>query len=330
MDKSEDSPNRSLKQEEEDQEYEFNEEEEYDDSKVFDWKFQSLVAKGSLSSIYLVKQTKTMVDAIAKVYQKSTITKKTFDFDPPIYVSVINEIDLMSSLKHPFIIPLIEVVDDSVTNTLILFMPYAPLGDLQGFVDNHNDLIQEDTFRTCFLELAEGMKYLHNNGVVHRDFKPENVLVFSETKFVISDFSVSSRLQSPNEMFSETKGPPAYLAPEELNGDDYYPKPADVWSYGIALFKCLFKYFPFSIDQGKSESMITTIVKVTELINTEDLVIPDNSYDPHAIEIIHQCLEKDPSKRPTFEDIVHNPWFDGVRSQIENEIKSFQEQSNVT
>ncbi|KAK8866863.1 hypothetical protein M9Y10_009831 [Tritrichomonas musculus] len=308
------------------------EEEEADDSSdddmntVYEWKFKQLIGKGSQSSVYLVVNTQTNQVGAAKVYQRSTLLRRSFEIETPLYISVVNEIKLMASLSHRYVLPLKEVVDDDVTKTLILFMPYAKYGDLQSYVDDNPGKISENMFSVFFYDIAEAMKFIHSKDVVHRDLKPENVLVLSEERCVLADFSVSATLESPDQKFNDSKGPPAYLAPEELNGDEYYPKPADVWSFGVAMYKCLFGYFPFNIDKGKGQSAASTIVLVTNLVNKEELIIPNNNYDPHAIELIQSTLQKDPSKRPTFEQILTNPWFDHSRSIDEKIIKEFEEE----
>ena len=314
------------------EEYE-EEEEEADDSSddmntVFEWKFKQLIGKGSQSSVYLVVNTQTNQVGAAKVDQKSTLVRRSFEIEIPLYVSVLNEIKLMSSLSHRYVLPLTEVIDDDVTKTLILFMPYAKHGDLQSYVDDNSEKITEKMLSVFFFDIAEAMRFIHSKNIVHRDLKPENVLVLSEERCVLADFSVSATLESPNEKFNDSKGPPAYLSPEELNGDEYFPKPADVWSFGVALYKCLFGYFPFNIDKGKGQSIASTIVIVTNLINEEELVIPENNYDPHAIELIMKTLQKDPSKRPTFEEILNNSWFDYAKS-IDTKInKEFEEEQS--
>ncbi|OHT14610.1 Calcium/calmodulin-dependent protein kinase type 1 [Tritrichomonas foetus] len=289
-----------------------------DENNVFEYRFAEMIGKGSQSSVYSVINRRTGEKAAAKVYRYAMLQRRTLDNDEPPLVSVANEIKLMAEIQHPYIIPLTEVIDDQVAGQLVILMPFAKYGDLQSYVDDHKP--SEKALSVFFYQIADAVKFIHSRNIVHRDLKPENILVFSEERVMLSDFSVSTVLEPPDVMLSESKGPPAYLSPEELNGEDYYPKPADVWAFGVALYKCLFGYFPFNIDKGKGQSEASTFVIVTNLVNSEELVIPENKFDQNAIEIIKSALQKDPSKRPTFEEIVLNPWFDHVR-ELDKKIK---------
>lgn len=328
IDQKEDLPDKDDFMEEECEEEEEAEDSEDDDdmNTVFEWKFKRFIGKGAQSSVYLVVNTQTNQVGAAKVYQKSTLVRRSFEIETPLYVSVINEIKLMSSLSHRYVLPLTEVIDDDVTKTLILFMPYAKNGDLQSYVDDNPGKISEKMFSVFFYDIAEAMRFIHSKNIVHRDLKPENVLVLSEERCVLADFSVSATLESPDQKFNDSKGPPAYLSPEELNGDEYYPKPADVWSFGVAMYKCLFGFYPFNIGKVKGQSLASTIVIVTNLVNEEELVIPENNYDHNAIELITRSLQKDPSKRPTFEEILKNDWFNYARTVDEKINKEFEEE----
>jgi serine/threonine protein kinase len=215
----------------------------------------------------------------------------------------------MVSLSHRYVLPIVEVIDDDYCNSLILLLPYAEIGTLQTFVDKHQPT--EDMLIVCFYEVAEGLRYIHSENVVHRDLKPDNILVFSESRFSLSDFSVSSRVSGDDEKLVDTRGSPAFLSPEECGGEPFYPKPSDVWAYGVTLFSAAFNHLPFNLDQGQGKTVANTVFAVTQLLNSEELVVPeDRGYSPLLIDLLKKILSKDPSQRPTFEEIVKNPWFE--------------------
>jgi serine/threonine protein kinase len=180
----------------------------------------------------------------------------------------------------------------------------------------------------CFFEVAEALRYVHSQNVAHRDLKPENVLVFNDRLFSLSDFSVSTKVENDNQKLADTRGSPAFLSPEECGGEPFYPKPADVWAYGVTLFAVAFGFLPFRLDQGQGKSVANTVFAVTQLLNTEELVVPeDRGYAPEFIDLIKQILRKDPMERPTFEEIVKNTWFTPAleidRINIEEEARRF-------
>jgi serine/threonine protein kinase len=145
---------------------------------------------------------------------------------------------------------------------------------------------------------------------VHRDLKPDNILVFSETVFSLSDFSVSTIVEGDDQKLSDTRGSPAFLSPEECGGEPFYPKPADVWAYGVTMFSVAFHQLPFRLDQGQGKSIANTVFAVTQLLLSEELVVPDDKgYSTEFLDLIKLILRKNPMERPTFEQLVQNPWF---------------------
>ena len=316
--------NEEEDEEEEEAEY-YSYDDDDDENGIFEWKFGQLIGKGSQSSVYMMINCNTKEISAAKVYQHSTLFKRTFEIEEPLYVSVIKEIKLMANMKHRFILRLNEVIEDDVSKALFLFMPYAQFGNLQSFVDDN--VIDEETFSVCFYQIAEAMRYMHSQNIVHRDLKAENVLVFSKRLFQVSDFSVSEKLEKDDAKFNDPRGPPAYLSPEVLNEEDYYPKPVDVWAFGVAMYKCMFGVFPFDIESLKGQSVTCTMVNVIQLVNQNELVIPPSKdkFNPLAIDLIINCLQKDPTKRPTFEEIVQNPWFDFAKTFDKEIQKDFEE-----
>jgi serine/threonine protein kinase len=170
--------------------------------------------------------------------------------------------------------------------------------------------MDENLLAICFFEVAEALRYVHSMNVVHRDLKPDNILVFSETVFSLSDFSVSTTVEGDDQKLSDTRGSPAFLSPEECGGEPFYPKPADVWAYGVTLFSVAFHSLPFRLDQGQGKSIANTVFAVTQLLNSEELVVPDDrDYSAEFIDLIKSILRKNPAERPTFEELVQNSWF---------------------
>jgi serine/threonine protein kinase len=170
--------------------------------------------------------------------------------------------------------------------------------------------MDEKLLAVCFFEVAEALRYIHSMNVVHRDLKPDNILVFSETVFSLSDFSVSANVEGDDQKLSDTRGSPAFLSPEECGGEPFYPKPADVWAYGVTMFSVAFHQLPFRLDQGQGKSIANTVFAVTQLLTSEELVVPDDrGYSTEFLDLIKSILRKNPTERPTFEQLVQNPWF---------------------
>ncbi|KAH0787117.1 CAMK family protein kinase [Histomonas meleagridis] len=275
---------------------------------IFEWTFLNEIAKGSMSRVFISKNIETGIKCAAKVYDKELLMRPTLGGEAPPYIAVQRELDIMASISHRYIIPIIEIIEDDYTNSLIMLLPYANKGSLQSYIDSEHP--SEETLSICFYEIAESLRYLHSHNIVHRDIKPENILIFTDTLFKLSDFSVSSKLDEPDQKLIDTRGSPAFLSPEECEDDAFDPKRADVWAYGITLFSCIFHFLPFRLELGQGRNVVSTVFTVTHLLSTEELDVPeDKGFSPHLIALLKNILQKDPNKRPSFEEIVKSEWF---------------------
>lgn len=283
-----------------------------DNPQIFEWIFKREIGKGAMSHVFLAQNAQTQVFVAAKVYNKGTLLRLTLGNDEPPFVSVQREIEIMAAMTHRYVLPIIEVIEDECSNSLIMIMPFAEYGTLQEYIATTE--IPEEQFATCFHQIAEALRYVHSLNIVHRDIKPENVLVFTDTFYVLSDFSVSSALTNSDETLSDTRGSPAFLSPEECIGDRFFPKPADVWAYGVSLYSCIFGSLPFHLDLCKGQTAVNTIYSVTQILKTGTLEFPaDKEISPELHDLLTSILDKDYSKRPSFEQIVKHDWFREAR-----------------
>lgn len=138
-------------------------------------------------------------------------------------------------------------------------------------------------------DVCQGVLGLHSIGVVHRDIKPQNILV-KGGHALLADFGVSYRCQSGHERLTQTEGTIHFLAPEVCDPDveSYEGKPVDVWALGVTLFCMVFKHLPWS---GQTEYF------VMENIRNQPLKIPETSIkiNPELLDLIIAILgKKDP------------------------------------
>ena len=121
------------------------------------------------------------------------------------------ELAILSSLSHPNVIKLLEVVQDSACVGLVMeFAGGGTLGSL--LASSPGGCMAEDDAREAFLQVLRGMRYLHGQRVVHRDIKPENILVGAEGVLKVADFGLSVK----NVAGTSASGTPLYTAPEVL------------------------------------------------------------------------------------------------------------------
>ncbi|OHT11800.1 CAMK family protein kinase [Tritrichomonas foetus] len=298
---------------------------------IFEWHFLREIGKGSMSRVFLAQHIETGEMCAAKVYNKALLLRQTLGIEEPPFRAVQREIEIMAAISHRYVLPLIEVIEDDLSNSLIMLMPFADNGTLQSVVDSRQ--LTDENLAVCFHQIGEALRYVHSLNIVHRDIKPENILVFSDTFFSLSDFSVSTALSSSDEELVDTRGSPAFLSPEECAGGSFMPKPADVWAYGVSLYAAAFKKLPFNLESAQGKTVANTVFAVSQILKTEELYIPETA-SKGLRELLEWVLTKNVEKRPNFEELVNHWWFkeareiDLINIEAEKRAKAEEEDTN--
>ena len=305
--KQDTNENQELEEEYVIEEEEFDEEEQ-DPNVLFNYRFLNEIARGSCGQVFLVEDIKTKKLYAAKAYPRSQLLRVELDDRPSKMERFTNELQILASMDHPNIIKIIEVIDDDVTSKIYIFLPYAEKGTLAEWNAQHKPL-NEDQLRPLMKQVAEGLSYLHEHNVVHRDLKPENILLLDEHTAVISDFTCSTQLKSPDQRLDDSEGTPAYCAPEEETGELFDGRKSDVWSYGITLYVMIFGQLPFKtrFDVGNYFTQCTQIAD--EILNGTISFDKDPPISNELMELFNALLCKDPNKRVTMADALKMKWF---------------------
>jgi serine/threonine kinase 32 len=174
-------------------------------------------------------------------------------------------------------------------------------GDLRFHISRKT--FTEEAVRFWIAELGCALRYIHKQGIVHRDVKPDNVLLDSEGHVHLADFNVASDL-TPGKPLTSKSGTLAYLAPEVYAGRGYYSEP-DWWSLGVLFYECIYNKRPF--EASHHDALAQSIVKA-------DPPFPVTS-PPVSMPCLHaisSLLEKNKSLRigaAGWETFTDNPFF---------------------
>lgn len=109
-----------------------------------------------------------------------------------------------------------------------------------------NRRIEEKLCKEIYLQILQGIEFIHSKNIYHRDIKLENLIINSNHLVKIIDFGFSARCP-PNKTLNFFCGTPSYMPPEIVQKKEYTGSPADVWSLGILLFTMLCGSFPFRV-----------------------------------------------------------------------------------
>ena len=125
-----------------------------------------------------------------------------------------------------------------------MILEYQENGDLSKFLNKKP--LKEMYAKKYLKQLADGLKYLLDNNILHRDLKPQNILLTDDYILKITDFGLARYYQQDN-MITTICGSPLYMAPELLKNDKYNIK-SDIWSLGVIIYQMVMKNHPFKAD----------------------------------------------------------------------------------
>ena len=245
-----------------------------------------LLSKGNGRLIFLARD---------KIHNRYVVVKEAVGEDS----QVTNEIQFLSVLSHDGIIKPIEVDPDGH----FLVLPYAQGGDLLDYITTFGEPISEDLAKLTFRKLLEALVYLENQGVVHGDIKPEQILITGPTytgdNIVLCDFGLARDASCDRE---ELRGTTGYIAPEVYSSYKLTHK-SDVWALGMTMVAVLNMAMPF---YSESENGIQFEVKMGLPVLHQDEFFEGLSED--AVDLIKQMLAEE-TKRITAAQALQHRWF---------------------
>ncbi|XP_038210171.1 serine/threonine-protein kinase MARK2 isoform X1 [Zerene cesonia] len=245
------------------------------------------LGQGTYGKVQLGINKKTGQEVAIKTIKKCKIETEAD------LIRIRREVQIMSSVRHPNIVHIYEVFENS--EKMILVMEYCSGGELYDYL-SQKKVLEEDEARRLFRQIATAVYYCHIHKICHRDLKLENVLLDDTGSAKIADFGLSNVFKETS-LLSTFCGSPLYASPEIVKGTPYIGPEVDCWSLGVLLYTLVYGAMPFDGSNFK---------RLVRQISNGDYYEPKNPST--ASPLIRDMLTVDPLKRADIVYICDHPW----------------------
>lgn len=279
------------------------------------------LGKGMFGTVFLGYHVKSARRVAIKVFDWETLTKAGKRPERKAEKQLRREIELMREAHHPNIVQLLDVVLTHPESTewlrprswaelislikthahsIHLILEYVPGGDMRDYLRKKGRLSEKEA-RYWLRQLASGMKFMKDKGILHRDLKPDNLLLTAQDEngvLKVADFGLGRFLHAGEVAETGGVGTPLYMAPEILQWQPHTAK-ADLWSVGVLVYKMLTDDFPFPASNPR---------QLLDRILTESLCFPaDLELSDEMKDLLSGLLQRDESLRISWNEFFMHP-----------------------
>jgi len=205
--------------------------------------------------------------------------------------------------KHPNIASLVEVLDDAKEDNIYMVFELCEKGKIMNIKVNEKvEPFTEERARKYFKDIVLGLEYCHYKKIIHRDIKPDNLLLTANDKVKITDFGISymfNENQDDANLFDKNASP-LFCPPEACSTERkcMKGKAVDIWALGATLYSFVHGHCPFEDDN------VINLCKKIE----EDQVVYSPTLSDELKDLLSKMLQKDPDKRITLPEIKEHCW----------------------
>ncbi|KAJ3049954.1 hypothetical protein HK097_009061, partial [Rhizophlyctis rosea] len=248
------------------------------------------LGEGAFGSVYKATLTNTgFILAVKQIVIGSRESER---------VAIQKEIDLLKTCKHRNIVQYYGCVP--VNEAMWILTDYCGAGSLVDCMELTRQTFSELQAAIILASALEGLAYLHEHGVVHRDVKSANILLTEQGEVKIADFGVSERLTQTIAARRTVVGTPFWMSPEVITGSGYGTE-ADIWSLGITAIE-MTEGVPPHAEMRPMQAMF----KIPFL--PPPTLSEPSSFSETFNSFIAQCLTKAPAERPTAKTLLRHPF----------------------
>ncbi|RAK97684.1 negative regulator of the PHO system [Aspergillus ibericus CBS 121593] len=241
--------------------------------------------------------------------------------------TAIREISLMKELHHENILSLHDVIH--AENKLMLVFEYMDK-DLKRYMDTHGQL-EPHVIKSFVYQLLRGVAYCHDNRILHRDLKPQNLLVNTKGQLKLADFGLARAFGIPVNTFSNEVVTLWYRAPDVLLGSRSYSTSIDIWSIGCIVAEMYMgrSLFPGSNNEDQLQKIFKIMGTPCEgswpgvsrlpeyradfpLYAAQDLKGLVPRIDATGLDLMKRMLRLQPERRISAAEALRHAWFDDI------------------
>lgn len=288
-----------------------------------------LIGKGSYGRVYLgINLTTGDFLAVKQVEVNQKTVGNDKDKMKEMVAALDQEIDTMQHLEHPNIVQYLGC--ERKEYSISIFLEYISGGSVGSCLRKHGKF-EESLVSSLTRQTLSGLKYLHNEGVLHRDLKADNILLDVDGTCKISDFGISKKTDNiyGNDVTNNMQGSVFWMAPEVIRsqGQGYSAK-VDIWSMGCVILEMFCGKRPWF-----KEEAIGAIYKLGSL--DQHPPIPEDvsaNISAAAVGLMLDCFTIDPSERPTAETLLSespfcqlNPYFNFLDTDLHKKLEAAKE-----
>ncbi|KAF2078532.1 hypothetical protein CYY_000157 [Polysphondylium violaceum] len=270
------------------------------------WQKGQIIGRGGFGAVYLGLNQDT--GELFAVKQLEIIEATNDTKFKNMVSSFSKEIEVMKSLNHENIVRYLGTFVDSTH--LNVFLEYIPGGSISSLLSKFGSF-PENVIKVYTKQILNGLAYLHQNQIIHRDIKGANILIDTKGSVKLSDFGCSKTFSGIVSQFKSLQGTPYWMAPEVIKQTGH-GRSSDIWSLGCVLVEMATALPPWS--------HITELAAVIyHIANTNSTPKVPDHLSSEAHDFLSLCFKRDPKERPDATQLLKHPFVANVTLHEENE-----------